>query len=201
MSSSTQKSKINSEKKKNTFQVTHTLNFKNHKFQLYAAKNFPNSQLLRSYRILLTVNLALGFMSARSLYKRRFIRTVLWGVPTFYLSRLTRSIAMHCAHLVTKIELKDNGTHVEITKLNGSRKTIDIKDLRRGTEEEFKGAMMFYGMTGQAVYPISIENKNYLLDKNGEIEDQDVFAAVCNGYYIDLSEIVNEKGETNIIDV
>lgn len=128
--------------------MTHTLNFKNNKFQIYVAQNFPNSQLLRSYRILLTVNLALGFMSVRSLYKRRYIRAVLWGVPTYYLSRLTRSIAMHCAHIITKIELKDNGTQVEVTKLNGARKTIDIKNLRRGTEEEFKGAMMFYGMTG-----------------------------------------------------
>lgn len=40
-----------------------------------------------------------------------------------------------------------------------------------------------------------------MLDKNGRIENMEVFKAVCNGYEIDASHSKNEKGESNIIDI
>lgn len=40
-----------------------------------------------------------------------------------------------------------------------------------------------------------------MLDKNGKIDNPEVFKAVCNGYDIDLSMNKDDKGESNIIDI
>ena len=40
-----------------------------------------------------------------------------------------------------------------------------------------------------------------MVHKEGRIDNEEVFKAICNGYIFDLSEHKNEKGETNIIDI
>lgn len=58
------------------------------------------------------------------------------------------------------------------------------------------------GILGSELYPIRIgENQVVNLEKNGKIENQEVFKAVLNGYQIDLSMLKNKRGESNFIDL
>jgi hypothetical protein len=44
-----------------------------------------------------------------------------------------------------------------------------------------------YGALSSALYPIRIGLERHLIDKDGVVDNQEVFKAVCNGYTIDLS--------------
>lgn len=51
------------------------------------------------------------------------------------------------------------------------------------------------------LYPIHFDDDTHMLDKNGKIDNPEIFKAVCNGYDIDLSMNKDERGESNIIDI
>jgi hypothetical protein len=48
-----------------------------------------------------------------------------------------------------------------------------------------------YGMLGLELYPLQIKERKHMLDKEGIIDNKEVFKAVCNGFDI---EFVNSKG-------
>ena len=51
------------------------------------------------------------------------------------------------------------------------------------------------------MFPLRIKDKTLLIDKDGRIENDEVFKAVCNGHAVDLSIMKNPQGEQKIIDV
>ena len=58
-----------------------------------------------------------------------------------------------------------------------------------------------FGIMGLELFPIKINNREVVIDKRGRIEAPEVFKAVCNGYFIDLSIMKDAKGRSNIIDI
>lgn len=43
--------------------------------------------------------------------------------------------------------------------------------------------------------------KEVYIDKNGRLENPEVFKAICNGFHIDLRDIKDEEGGSKIIDI
>ena len=50
------------------------------------------------------------------------------------------------------------------------------------------------GALAGELYPIKIDGLTYLIDKNGRIEDEEMFKAICNGFKIDISKNKDESG-------
>lgn len=57
------------------------------------------------------------------------------------------------------------------------------------------------GSLGQFLYPLMLGDKEVYIDKQGKIENPEVFKAVCNGFHIDLRDIKDEEGGSKIIDI
>jgi hypothetical protein len=91
------------------FRPSQPLNFKNNKYLLYEATD-EHQSIKKNYRFMIGLDCFLIFMTLRSIYKFRLIRSILWGIPTIIISKMTKGLAVHCAHVITKIELNDNGT-------------------------------------------------------------------------------------------
>ena len=66
-------------------------------------------------------------------------------------------------------------------------KTFYIKDLERPDEKTYKESLKIYGGLGLTMYPINVREQRMMLDKEGIINNTELFKAVCNGYEIDLS--------------
>jgi len=58
--------------------------------------------------------------------------------------------------------------------------------------------LMAYGRQGYDYMPIDFDDDTLLIDTKGEIFDDEIFKAVCNGFVIDLSQ---RKDDDDIIDI
>ena len=97
--------------------------------------------------------------------------------------------------------LQENGTQVLVTTLNGKKKLVNISDFSLSDSDTYRQMLQVFGSSRHAVYPLNVEDKVMMLEKQAFIHDVDVFKAICNGYEIDLSKNQDEKGESKIIDV
>lgn len=52
----------------------------------------------------------LWFFFLKSLYKLRIFRSILWGIPTYLVTKMVAGYKLHSNHMITKMHLKDNGT-------------------------------------------------------------------------------------------
>lgn len=60
---------------------------------------------------------------------------------------------------------------------------------------------MSYGQLGDIFYPINMKGRMFIIDKTGERPNEELFAAVVNGYKIDLSQTVGEEGKSKFVEV
>ena len=80
--------------------------------------------MFSSRRIATVIELLLLYKTFSSIYNKRFIRTVLWGIPTFLVgtSLITQSGIRNS--IISEIYLLDNGTEIEIGKFTGHSEII-----------------------------------------------------------------------------
>ena len=69
--------------------------------------------------------------------------------------------------------------------MSGQKKTVRISDIQKPSKDLYRETLQAYGMMGLELYPLFFEEQNNMLDKNGRIEHDEVFKAVCNGFDID----------------
>lgn len=129
------------------------LNFKNNKYLLYECRQ-KHIESNKYYYLLLATDAFLWFFFLRSIYKRRIIRTILWGIPTILLTRTTSGYKVHADHLIKLIELKESGTQIEVTNLSGKKRTFNINQIRKSDTDDLMGAVEVYGTFGLDLYPI-----------------------------------------------
>ena len=67
--------------------------------------------------------------SARSFYKRRPIRGILWGGLAAFMSKNLNKGMMAFSTIIKGIYLHDNGINVDITFQDASFKTVDIRQI------------------------------------------------------------------------
>ena len=85
--------------------------------------------------------------------------------------------------------------------LSGKKRIINIAEFEAVGQEGFKESLQEMGVLGMELFPLQIGDNTYYIDKNGLIENREVFKAICNGYNIDLSATKDEKGESKFIDL
>ena len=56
-------------------------------------------------------------------------------------------------------------------------------------------SMKIYGTLGTQLYPMTVKEGGVMIDKNGHIENDEVFRAICNGFDIDLTLNKDESGK------
>ena len=56
-------------------------------------------------------------------------------------------------------------------------------------------SMQIYGTMAQQLFPLTVGDENCMIDKKAFIHNHEVFKAILNGYYIDLSGNKDEKGD------
>ena len=123
----------------------------------------------------------------KNVYRFRLFRTLFWLVPTLLSQQAVSGFKEHYGAFITKIELKDNGSQTDVTYLSGKVETVNINEFRPSTQSDFAGNMDKFGILGMRLIPLHIGSKNLSIDKQGRIELEEVFKAVCNGFTLDLS--------------
>ncbi len=55
-------------------------------------------------------------------------------------------------------------------------------DFQPSDQRDVMGNIDRFGLVGLELFPIRIQSKVYVIDKNGTISNDEVFKALCNGY-------------------
>ena len=97
--------------------------------------------------------------------------------------------------------LQENGTQVLVTTLNGKKKLVNISDFSLSDSDTYRQLLQVFGSSRHAVYPLNVEDKVMMLEKQAFIHDVDVFKAICNGYEVEFVGNKDEKGDEDIIDI
>src|ERR1700761_6599844 len=93
---------------KRTFKAPVPLNFKNHKYQIYQSTN-EHLGAKGYYTKFLVLNGVLWFFFLRAVYRIKIFRAILWGIPTYIVTKMTRGIKSHYDTFITHISLLDDG--------------------------------------------------------------------------------------------
>ena len=91
------------------FKLAQPLNFKDSKYTLYECDK-EHKQGKTYYYSVRAINVFCWLNLMKNVYRFRIFRTILWGIPTLISHTAYRGFREHCNSLVTKIELKDDGT-------------------------------------------------------------------------------------------
>lgn len=180
--------------------LKYPLNFKSDKYLLYEASPEHVSGR-RFYYFVNAVNVFCWYSLLKNIYRLRLFRALFWMIPTAFSTNGVVGFRRHFESMVTKMELMDSGKEVHITYLSGHSEQISVSLLQYQSQDFLKNLNQF-GTAGLQLYPLRIGGaRNVNLDKNGRIENEEVFRAVCNGWEIDLRETKNAKGEREFIDI
>ncbi len=137
--------------------------------------------------IVRAINIFCWLNVGKNIYRFRPIRTILWLVPTFVSHLATSGFKDHYNGFVTKIELREDGKHSDVTYLSGKVETVKTTDFQPSNQKDLVGNLQRMGLLGTELFPLKIGQRTLMIDKRGRIEQHEVFKAVCNGYVIDLS--------------
>ena len=128
-----------------------------------------------------------------SLIKLRFFRACLWAVSFGYFSNLLSGLTYNRRFFVNDISLCKCGTKVRLSLGNKTRKEIDIKTIRKLFPSEQK---FFYSLTGfhlKIFFPIVIDDRVFLIKRNANVINKEVFTQVLKGNYITIKEKLIKK--------
>ena len=137
----------------------------------------------------------------KNVYRFRIFRTFLWGIPTALTQVAVSGFTEHYNTFVQRIELMDNGKTCTVLYISGKTTAYPVTEFHPSNQSELVGNFNKMGLSGLELFPLRIGAQQIIIDKNGRIENEEVFKAVCNGYVIDLSVMQDAKGESKIIDV
>jgi hypothetical protein len=118
----------------------------------------------------------------KNIYRFRPFRTVFWMVPTLLSYQAYRAFYEHFDHVIQKRELQDDGKHVKVTLFSNRTTSYLTTDFHPSDQRDVIGNLDRFGMVGLELFPIRIQNKLYVIDKNGNISNDEVFKALCNGF-------------------
>ena len=118
----------------------------------------------------------------KNIYRFRPFRTVFWMVPTLLSYQAYRAFYEHFDHVIQKLELQDDGKHVKVTLFSNRTTSYLTTDFHPSDQRDVIGNLDRFGMVGLELFPIRIQNKLYVIDKNGNISNDEVFKALCNGF-------------------
>jgi len=183
-----------------TYKLKQPLNFKNQKFTLYECEQ-EHYHGKRYYMMARGLNLFCWANLIKNIYRLRLFRTLLWCIPTLFTQNAVVGFKDHYNTFVTRIELRDDGCNADLTFLSGKTVTFPNSQFSASPQSDYESNIKRFGRVGTSLFPLRVGQKLLMIDKDGRIEHEDVFKALCNGKIIDLSVMHDSKGQSNIIDI
>jgi hypothetical protein len=190
-SSSGKEKENNTQAQEEFYEPTETLIFKENIYPILQMEESYKKKI-KVIEYLLYVALGLtGYKTITSLLHIRPFRTILWGGAFFISARLFRGILKNKTFIISAINLLNDGKKVQLVLESGT-KVVDIKDIRRITNDEARYFQLMMGPGHERYRPLVVDKEIYVIWKESTVYDKEILSAVSSGKYIKI------KGE-NII--
>ena len=169
-------------------------------------------------RVELLINVFLIMKAARSIQKRRPVRSVIWGALSLLMSRNLANGMNSFSSIIHAIHLHEDGLKVDLTFQDSSFRTVMIQDIQRISEgaksgedqisevnlknriAAFQEHQRRYGHLSSNFMPILVEGKLLCLDQvTAFVQDMEILDAVTKGIPIQTNLMMEKERLTGSI--
>lgn len=182
------------------YEVEEALVFQDKKYPILKVQNTEkNVMTFYEYGILFPLTLFTGYKFAYSLITIRPFKTILWGGFFLFSARLLKGINTNKYLFILYIDLMEDGKNCLVTTAK-EQVIVDIKSIRRLSQEEAVYYSHMLIQNNLEYIPIIIKSDVFLIFKNSNIFNKEIFSAITSGKYIKVKEdnLINKEDAIDI---
>jgi len=182
------------------YEIEEALVFQDKKCPILKVQNTEkNVMIFYEYAVLFPLAFYTGYKFAYSLVTIRPLKTIMWGAFFLMSARLLKGINTNKYLFILSIELMEDGKSCLVTTAK-EQVIVDIKSIRRLSQEEAVYYSYMLVKNNLEYIPIIIKSDVFLIFKNSNILNKEIFSAITSGKYIKVKEdnLINKEDAIDI---
>jgi hypothetical protein len=182
------------------YEIEEALVFQDKKYPILKVQNTEkNIMKFYEYGILFPLTLYTGYKFAFSLITLRPLKTIMWGGFFLFSARLLKGINTNKYLFILGIDLMEDGKNCLVTTAK-EQMIVDIKSIRRLSQEEAVYYSYMLVQNNLEYIPIIIKKDVFLIFKNSNIFNKEIFSAITSGKYIKVKDenLINKEDAIDI---